>query len=173
METRKKRERNETQVEEIPPPKEKLSKKRPKKVAAPPKSTLGSPKIPRSTGKSPSPQKKGKGARAEPIQLEGTEFGPPEEPPVQTDQPSLIALENAYLHAFNQLSLVYMRHVNQEEEANNQQMAVEQQTYVKEANAQLVLTNASLRRKWEAEPDDEERERLKMTSSTRGPYFAP
>ena len=95
METRKKRERNETQVEEIPPPKEKLSKKRPKKVAAPRKSTLGSPKIPRSTGKSPSPQKKGKGAHAEPIQLEGTEFGPPEEPPVQTDQPSLIALENA------------------------------------------------------------------------------
>ena len=55
-----------------------------------------------------------------------------------------------------------MRHVNQEEEANNQQMAVEQQTYVNEANAQLVLTNASLRRKWEAEPDDdEEHERLK------------
>ena len=96
--------------------------------------------------------------------MEGTEFGPPEEPPVQTDQPSLIALENAHLHhAFNQLSpLVYMRHVNQEEEANNQQMAVEQQTYVNEANAQLVLTNASLRRKWEAEPDDdEEHERLK------------
>ena len=98
---------------------------------------------------------------AEPIQLEGPEFRPPEEPLVQTDQPSLIALENAHLHAFNQLSLVNMRHVNQEEEPNNQQMAVEQRTQVNEANAQLVLTDASLRRKWEAEPDDEERERLK------------
>ena len=55
-----------------------------------------------------------------------------------------------------------MRQVNQEEEeANNQQVAVEQRTYVDEANAQLVLTDASLRRKWEAEPDDEERKRLK------------
>ena len=43
----------------------------------------------------------------------------------------------------------------------NQQVAVEQRTYVNEANAQLVLTDAALRRKWEAQPDDEERERLK------------
>ncbi len=93
----KKRERNETLVEEVPPPKKKLNKKRPKKVATPRKS----PKTPRSTGKSPSPQKKGKRARAKPIQLEGPEFGPPEEPPMQTDQSSLIALENAHLHAFN------------------------------------------------------------------------
>jgi hypothetical protein len=61
----------------------------------------------------------------------------------------------------NQLSLVNMRQVNQEEEANNQQVAAEQQTYVNEASAQLVLTDAALKRKWEAEPDDEERERLK------------
>ena len=81
-------------------------------MATPRKSSLGSPKIPRSSGKSPSPQKKGKGARAEPIQLEGPEFGPAEEPPVQTDQPSLIALENAHPHAFDQSSLVNMRHVN-------------------------------------------------------------
>ena len=54
-----------------------------------------------------------------------------------------------------------MRQVNQEEEAKNQQVAVEQRTYVNEANAQLVLTDAALRRKWVAEPDDEERERLK------------
>ena len=40
METRKMRERNETLVEEVPPPKEKLNKKRPKKVATPRKSTL-------------------------------------------------------------------------------------------------------------------------------------
>ena len=40
-------------------------------------------------------------------------------------------------------------------------MAVEQRTYVNEANAQLVLTDAALRRKWVAEPDDEERGRLK------------
>ena len=53
-----------------------------------------------------------------------------------------------------------MRQVNQEE-ANNQQVAAEQQTYVNEASAQLVLTDAALKRKWEAEPDDEERERLK------------
>ena len=58
---------------------------------------------------------------------------------MQTDQPSLIALENAHLYAFNQLSLANMRHVNQEEEPNNQQMAVEQRTHVNEANAQLVL----------------------------------
>ena len=70
---------------------------------------------------------------------------------MQTDQPSLIALENAHLHAFNQLSIVNMRQVNQEEEANNQQVAVEQRTYVNEANAQLVLTDAALRRKWVAE----------------------
>ena len=159
-------------VEEVPPPKQKLNKKQPKKMTLPRKSTLGSPKTPRKRGKSPSPQKKGKGARAE-LQLEGPEFGPPEEPPVQTNQPSLIALENAHLHAFNQLSLVNMRQVNQEEEANNQQVAVEQRTYVNEANAQLVLKDAALRRKWEAEPDDEKRERLKMTFSTRGPYFAP
>ena len=142
-ETRKKRERNETLVEEIiPPPKRKLiSKKRAKKVATPHKSSLGSPKIPRSSGKSPSPQKKGRGARAEPIQLEGHEFGPPEEePPV----PSLIALENAHLHAFNQLSLVNMRHVNQEEEPNNQQVAVEQRTHVNEVNAQLVCTHGRI-----------------------------
>jgi hypothetical protein len=79
---------------------------------------------------------------------------------VQINQPSLIALENAHLHALNQLSIVKMRHPNQEE-SNNQQLAEEQQTYVNEANAQLVLTEASLRRKWEAEPDDEERERQK------------
>ena len=99
---------------------------------------------------------KGTAVRAEPIQLEGSEFGPPEEPPGQTDQPSLIELENAHLQAFiNQLSLVNMRQVNQEEEANNQQMAAEQQTYVNEANAQMVVTNAALRRKWATEPDDE------------------
>ena len=40
-----------------------------------------------------------------------------------------------------------MRQVNQEEEANNQQVAVEQRNYVNEANAQLVLTDAALRRK--------------------------
>ena len=39
METRKKRERNETLVEEVPPPKEKLNKKPPKKVTKPLKST--------------------------------------------------------------------------------------------------------------------------------------
>ena len=119
METRKKRERNETLVEEIPPPNQKLSTKRAKKVATPTKSSPGSPKISRSSGKSPSPQKKGKGARAKkPIQLERLELGPPEEPPVQTNQPSLIALKNAHLqHIFiNQLSL---RHANQEEQATN------------------------------------------------------
>ena len=36
-----------------------------------------------------------------------------------------------------------------------------QRTYVNEANAQFLLTDAALRRKWEAEPDDEEREHLK------------
>ena len=60
---------------------------------------------------------------------------------MQNDQPSLIALENAHLHAFNQLSLVNMRQVDQEGGA-----AV-QQAYVNEANAQLVLTDAALRRK--------------------------
>ena len=79
---------------------------------------------------------------------------------MQINQPSLIALENAHLHALNQQSIVKMRPPNQEE-PNNQQLAEEQQTYVNEANAQLVLTEASLRRKWEAEPDDEERERQK------------
>ncbi len=56
--------------------------------------------------KSPSPLKKENVVRAEPIQLEGSEFGPLEEPlaPAHNDQPSLTALENAHLHVINQLS---------------------------------------------------------------------
>ena len=80
---------------------------------------------------------------------------------MQNDQPSLIAVENAHLHAFNQLSLVNMRQVDQEGGEANQQMAAVQQTYVNEANAQLVLTDAALRRKWEAEPDEEQCEHQK------------
>ena len=75
-------------------------------------------------------RKKGTVVRAEQIQLKGPEFGPPEEQPLLNDQPSLIALENAHLHAFNQLSLVNMRQVDQEGGA-----AV-QQTYVNEATRQ-------------------------------------
>ena len=63
---------------------------------------------------------------------------------LQTNQPSLTALENAHLHAFNQLSLANMRHMNQEGEPNNQQVAEEQLAHTNEANAQLVLTDASL-----------------------------
>ena len=157
METRKKREKNETLVEEVPPPKEKLNKKPPKKVAKPSKSTATSKKREKTPAlpKSPTPRKKGTAVRAEQIHLEGPKFGPPEEQPVQNDQPSLIALENAHLHAINQLSLIKMRQVDQEGGA-----AV-QQTYVNEANAQLVLTEAALRSKWEAESDEEQRERQK------------
>ena len=56
--------------------------------------------------KSPSLLKKENVVRAEPIQLEGSEFGPLEKPlaPAINDQPSLTALENAHLHAINQLS---------------------------------------------------------------------
>jgi hypothetical protein len=53
-----------------------------------------------------------------------------------------------------------MRQVHQEI-ANNQQVAAEMQTTVNDANAQLVLTDSDLQRKWEAVQDDEERERLK------------
>jgi hypothetical protein len=52
-----------------------------------------------------------------------------------------------------------MRQVHQEI-ANNQQVAAEMQATVNDASAQLVLTDAALKRKWEAEQDDEERERL-------------
>ena len=132
IETQKKRERNETLVEEVPPPKEKLNKKPPKKVAKQRKSTATSKKREKKPAlpKSPTLRKKGTVVRAEQIQLKGPEFGPPEEQPVLNDQPSLIALENAHLHAFNQLSLVNMRQVDQEGGA-----AV-QQTYVNEATRQ-------------------------------------
>ena len=132
-------------------------------MAKPSRSTATSKKWEKTPAlpKSPTPRKKGAAVRAEQIHLEGPEFGPPEEEPVQTDQPSLTALENAHLHAFNHLSLVSMRQVNQEEGANNQQMAAERQNDINEANAQLVLTDAALRRNWDAQQDDEERERLK------------
>ncbi len=54
-----------------------------------------------------------------------------------------------------------MRQVHQEIGANNQQAAADLQTSVNDASAQVVLTDAALKRKWEAEQDDEERERLK------------
>ena len=59
------------------------------------------------------------------------------------------------------ISLTKMRQVHQEDGAHNQQVAAELQTSVNEASAQLVITDAALKRKWEAEQDDEERERLK------------
>jgi hypothetical protein len=162
MVTRKKPQQKEPLPEEIPSGKQKTAK-RAKKVATPRKNTATPKKRARTPAlpKSPTPRKKGSAARAEPIQLKGPEFGPPEEPPVQTDQPSLIALENAHLHALNQLSLAKMRQVHQEDGAHNQQVAAELQTSVNEASAQLVLTDAALKRKWEAEQDDEERGRLK------------
>ena len=162
--TRKKPQQKEPLPEEIPSG-EQITAKRAKKVATPKKNTATPQKCAKTPAipKSPTPQKKENAIRAEPIQLGGPESGPPEEPPpVQTDQPSLIALENAHLHALkNQLSLAKMRQVHQEDEAHNQQVAAELQTSVNEASAQLVITDAALKRKWEAEQDDEERERLK------------
>ena len=161
MVTRGKPQQKEPFPEEIPSGKKKTVK-RAKMMAtlgkntATPKKRARTPALP----KSPTPRKKGSAARAEPINLEGPEFGPPEDQPVQTDQPSLIAHESAHLHALNQLSLAKMRQVHQEI-ANNQQVAAELQTLVNDATAQLVLTDAALKRKWEAEQDDEERERLK------------
>ena len=95
--------------EEIPP----ATAKRAKKVDTPSKSSTSPPKRARTPTipKSPSPRKRGNAVRgAEPIQLEGPEIGPPEEhiSPVNY-LPSLIALENAHLHATNQLALVKMR----------------------------------------------------------------
>ena len=149
MVTRKKPEQKEPLPEEISSGERKATK-RAKKAATPSKNSTSPQKRTRTPAmpKSLPPRKREKAVRAEPIQLEGPEFGPPEEPPVQTDQPSLTALENAHLlHAFNHLSLVSMRRVNQEEEeANNQQMATEHQNDINEANAQLVLTDAALRR---------------------------
>ncbi len=161
MVTRGKPQQKEPLPEEIPLERKKTVK-RAKKVAASSKNTATPKKRARAPAlpKSPTPRKKGSAARAEPIHLEGPEFGPPVETPVQTDQPSLIAHENAHLHALNQLSLAKMRQVHQEI-ANNQQVAAEMQTSVNDASAQLVLTDAALKRKWEAEQDDEERERLK------------
>ena len=163
MVTRGKPQQKEPFPEEIPPRKQKAVKRAKKKwlrrvkTPQPPKSARGlAPALP----KSPTPRKKGSAVRAEPIHLEGPEFGPPEDPPVQNDQPSLIAHENAHLHALNQLSLAKMRQVHQEI-ANHQQVAAELQTLVNDASAQLVLTDSDLKRKWEAVHDDEERERLK------------
>jgi hypothetical protein len=161
MVTRGKPQKKDLFPEEIPSKKEKAVRRAKKgttssKNTATPKKRARAPALP----KSPTPRKKGSAARAEPIHLEGPEFGPPVEPPAQTDQPSLIAHENAHLHAMNQLSLAKMRQVHQEI-ANNQQVAAEMQTTVNDASAQLVLTDAALKRKWEAEQDDEERERLK------------
>ena len=96
MKTRKKRERKETLAEEIPPPKEKLTKKRAKKVATP--TSKKSSSIPQFSETLPklgkvavtTKERKGKEARVE------LKFGPPEEPPVHTNQPtSLTTLENA------------------------------------------------------------------------------
>ena len=100
MMTRGKPQQKEPLPEEIPSGKQKTVKLA-KKVAtsskniATPKKRARTPALP----KSPTPRKKGSSARAEPIHLEGPEFGPPEEPPVKTDQPSLIAHEDAHLHA--------------------------------------------------------------------------
>ena len=131
MVTRGKPQQKEPLPEEIPSGKQKTVK-RAKKVAtsskntATPKKRARTPALP----KSPTPRKKGSAARAEPIHLEGPEFGPPEDPPVQNDQPSLIAHENAHLHALNQLSLAKMRQVHQEIGANSQQVVAELQTSV-------------------------------------------
>ena len=94
-------------------------------MATPSKSSTSSPKraIFPAIPKSQSPKKKGNAVRAESIQLEGPKFGPLEEP--ITPANDLPALENAHLHAINQLSLAKMRQLNLEGGVNNQQVAEE------------------------------------------------
>ena len=124
MKTRKKPERK------VPLPEE------PRRARAPPSSPPKRARI-SAKAKSPSPLKKENVVRAEPIQLEGSEFGPLEEPlaPANNDQPSLTTLENAHLHTINQLSSpTNIRQMNLEGGLNNQQMAEELLAHANEAN---------------------------------------
>ena len=118
-----------------------------KKVATPSKRSTSSSKraiIP-AIPKSPSPRKKGNVVRAVPIQLEGPEFRPFEEPIAPaSDLPSLTALGNAHRHAINQLSLAKMRQMNLEGGVNNYEVAEKLLAHVNEANAHFFLTDASL-----------------------------
>ena len=161
MKTRKKRERKEPLEEELPQ-KEEKTKKQGKKVAAQGASPQKATRSPQKT-KSPSPRKKGNSVRAKPIQLEGPQFHGPE-----TNSAVRQSQEVLQYESINQLALANMRQMIQEG-SHDQQEAAELLRGVNAANSQFVLAEVALKTSWEAEPNGEKVNAMRMHSATLGP----
>ena len=67
-------------------------------------------------------------------------------------------LQYEYLKSINQLALAIMRQMNQDG-SHGQQETAELLSGVNAANFQFVLTEVALKTSWEAEPNEDERER--------------